>query len=204
MGTVEFTAALEHSNMSWLGAVLFLLTQSMVQCQDLGSSLDNGQIQVSCVELKNMHHAVARARVAYHCEDKPSTGNQTECDQRILEGLNSCSSAESGVCFFELIAEEEVCYPPYSPDDSMCNALDRVYGFLSYARLAFCQRPDSRGSCSMWAEIGCTGAILAADAGCAVANIEDGEALLIPCISAVMGVGSSCVPCICDVLGIGC
>ena len=53
----------------------------------------------------------------------------------------------------------------------------------------------------MWAEIGCTGAILAADAGCAVANIEDGEALLIPCISAVMGVGSSCVPCICDVLG---
>ena len=60
--------------MSWLGAVLFLLTQSMVQSQDMGTTVSFGQIEVSCDQLKNMHHAVARARVAYHCEDNPATG----------------------------------------------------------------------------------------------------------------------------------
>merc|ERR1712112_46577 len=169
----------------------------------MATTVSFGQIEVSCDQLKNMHHAVARARVAYHCEDNPATGNATECDQRLLQDLNSCSSADSGTCIFQLIAEEEVCYPPNNPEDEMCGALDRVYSFLSYARLAFCQPPDDRSDCGFSKIIGCTSAITAAYAGCAVVNVEDAELLnlIVPCVKAVLGVGSSCVPCICNVLG---
>jgi len=173
-----------------------------IHAVDEGQS-SNMSIQVSCDELKNMHHAVGRARVAYHCSSKPATGKQRECDQRLLQDLNSCSSAESGYCFFQLIAEEEVCYPPNNPNEA-CDALDRVYSFLLYSRLAFCQRPVSRSGCTIWNEMGCTAAILSASAGCAAVNIVDAETLTIPCIVAVLGFGSKCVPCICDVLGTSC
>jgi len=159
-------------------------------------------VTVSCNEMKNMHHAIARARIAYHCSDEPATGEQTECDRQLLLDLSSCSLEDSQYCFFKLIANEQVCFPD-NQQDEICNAMHRITNFLLYARQAFCNIPDPRSGCGFWTGLGCTAAILAADAACAVLNAPDGETLLIPCVTGVMGVGSSCIPCICDVLGIG-
>jgi len=159
-------------------------------------------VTVSCNELKNMHHAIARARIAYHCSDEPATGDQTECDRQLLLDLSSCSLEDSQYCFFQLIANETVCFPDNEKDE-ICNAMHRITNFLLYARQAFCNIPDPKSGCGFWTKLGCTAAILAADAACAAVNLADGEALLVPCVTGVMGVGSSCIPCICDILGIG-
>ena len=41
--------------------------QSHLNHQDINVTL-------SCAEMKKMHHAIARARIAYHCSDKPASG----------------------------------------------------------------------------------------------------------------------------------
>ena len=78
--------------------------------------------------------------------------------------------------------------------------MNRITNFLLYARQAFCHVPDRRDGCSFWTELGCTAAILAGSAGCAAINAPDGELGLVPCISGVLGIGSSCIDCICDVI----
>jgi len=180
-----------------------LSNQAGLQPIHVVSENSTGLIEVSCEELKNMHQAIGRARVAYHCSNKPATGKQTECDQRLLQDLHSCLTADSGGCIFQLVAEEEVCYPPNQPEE-ICNAMDRIYSFLLYARQAFCQRPDSRSGCSWWKELGCTAGVLAAGAGCTAIGWQFGEAeSIFSCVKGVLGHVSSCTPCICGIFGGG-
>jgi len=164
-------------------------------------AVSENSTEVSCEELKNMHQAIGRARVAYHCSNKPATGKQTECDQQLLQNLHSCSSADSGYCIFQLIAEEEVCYPPDHPEE-ICEALHRIYSFLLYSRQAFCQRPDSRSGCSWWKKLGCTAGVLAAGAGCTAVD-HGAVGKIFSCVKGVLGHVSSCIPCICGILGGG-
>jgi len=172
-----------------------------------GSEVSNSSssgIPVSCAQLKKMHHAVIHARLAFHCPLTSALGKETDCDKRVLQKLMNCQWEDDGYCFLQLITNEKACIVTgdlQPVTDGVCQTLQRMANFLKYARQAFCNTGHDTRGCSIWSEIGCTSVILSADAACGVVNAPDGEVLLVPCIAAVMGVGSSCTPCICDVIG---
>merc|ERR1719228_2049490 len=86
------------------------------------SPVSNGtDINVNCDQLKKMHHSMVRAKVAYNCPEKPTNDAPTDCDRQLLTDLSSCSSADSQYCFFQLIAQKEVCFPGTTGSEEACN-----------------------------------------------------------------------------------
>jgi len=161
----------------------------------------NTTIQVTCDQIKNMHLALAYARIARHCPERPASGDQTECDRRLLLDLTTCSNVTDQNCFFQLIADEEVCFPVDGSDD-ICGALDRIINFVFFARQAFCIYPEPRtNGCGYFHEYSCTSSVSAARTGCIGVGASMENEQLIPCILGVLGQQAGCVPCVCDIIG---
>jgi len=144
-----------------------------------------------------MHHALVYARLARHCSNTEASGNQTECDRGLLDDLVTCRDSPNQYCFFEMIAEEELCATTDADGtQAMCMAMDRITSFMLYARQAFCDEPDAKSGCSFWQSLRCTASILAASASC----LATGVVGMFPCIVGVLGRQSSCVTCLCRVI----
>lgn len=154
-------------------------------------------IDVSCDQLRTMHHALSLARVGYQCPEKATSDNPTDCDRDLLADLQSCSLANSQKCFFEIIAQEKACFPTNEPGE-VCNTLYRVTNALMYTQQAFCSDiANPNDDCPPWLEGGCVLGIEAAMAACAIFPPAE-----FACIVGFLGAAAPCVPCICLVSGI--
>merc|ERR1711990_439622 len=60
--------------------------------------------------------------------------------------------------------------------------------------------PDQRSGCPWYKKLGIEAAVLSAYAGCVVADIPDGETLLVPCILAATEVLGATAYCVCDII----
>jgi hypothetical protein len=156
---------------------------------------DDIPITLSCNKMKTMHHDVIRAQLAYGCSSCSSTGEPTDCDREVLRDLLTCPKDDS-LCIFNSIANRTSCAVSDDKPDTICNALHQLNSYILYTRQTFCETIGPRGSCGFFTILGCTAAVLAGGLACTASG-----PLFLPCMTGILGAGSSCIPCICDILG---
>jgi len=157
---------------------------------------DDITVTLSCNKMKNVHHEIIRAQLAYGCSSCSYTGEPTDCDRGVLRDLLTCPKDDS-LCIFNSFANRTSCDKP----DTICNALHQLNSYILYTRQTFCETTGLRNNCDFWSYFGCTAAVVGAGAACTAAGVISGGAAFFPCVAAILGVGSSCIPCICDILG---
>jgi len=130
-------------------------------------------------------------------------GEATECDRDLVEQLNDCG--KSTMCIIDTVSSSQNC----NNTEVRCSTLDRLIYASGNSRAVDCytQIPDERSGCNWFQEVALTAAVLAAYTTCFVANIPDGEVLLVPCILTATSAIGATTACICDIIpsgSIGC
>jgi len=146
-----------------------------------------------CDIMKTTWMKVIKARHALDCGSTAaiSSGVLGSSDhEAILEATRSCIGSDD-LCLIKKLGY----HVNTSSLGPVCSALREVGGGLLTAMGIFCHEELGSSSCSYWKDAECGGAILAAAAACTVTGPGWFE-----CISAALGVGSTCIPCICGVL----
>ena len=102
------------------------------------------------------------------------------------------------MCILEIVSNSLSC----NNTEVRCSTLDRLIYASSSSRALDCysHMPDQRSGCPWYKKLAIEAAVLSAYAGCVVADIPDGETLLVPCILAVTGVLGATADCVCDII----
>jgi len=111
-------------------------------------------------------------------------------------GLNDCG--KNTMCILEIVSNSLSC----NNTEVRCSTLDRLIYASSSSRALDCytHMPDQRSGCPWYKKLGIEAAVLGAYAGCVVADIPDGETLLVPCILAATEVLGATADCVCDII----
>ena len=111
-------------------------------------------------------------------------------------GLNDCG--KNTMCILEIVSNSLNC----NNTEVRCSTLDRLIYASSSSRALDCytHMPDQRPGCPWYKKLGIEAAVLGAYAGCVVADIPDGETLLVPCILAATEVLGATADCVCDII----
>jgi len=102
------------------------------------------------------------------------------------------------MCILEIVSNSLSC----NNTEVRCSTLDRLIYASSSSRALDCytHMPDQRSGCPWYKKLGIEAAVLGAYAGCVVADIPDGETLLVPCILAATEVLGATADCVCDII----
>jgi len=102
------------------------------------------------------------------------------------------------MCILEIVSNSLSC----NNTEVRCSTLDRLIYASSSSRALDCytHMPDQRSGCPWYKKLGIEAAVLGAYAGCVVADIPDGETLLVPCILAATEVLGATAYCVCDII----
>ena len=111
-------------------------------------------------------------------------------------GLNGCG--KDTMCILKIVSNSRSCYNT----EVRCSTLDRLIYASSSSRALDCytHMPAQRSGCPWYKKLAIEAAVLGAYAGCVVADIPDGETLLVPCILAATEVLGATADCVCDIV----
>jgi len=152
----------------------------------------------SCDQMKNAHHAIIRAQMAYACSCQSSTGDSTDCDREVLIDLLKCGGNDP-LCIFKSFNKTSCLIEGKMDTKTTCSALNNLSDYVIYTRKAFCAIDGLRSDCGFWDILGCTGLILGAGAACVAAGIGTFGIGFVGCVAGVLGAGSGCVDCIAEI-----
>jgi len=161
---------------------------------------DDITVILSCDKLKNVHHEIIRAQLAYSCSSCSNIGQPSDCDRTVLRDLLTCPKDDS-LCLVNSIANTASCNATEDKPDTICIALHQLHSYVLYTRQTFCEFTGLRSGCSFWTILGCTAAVIAGGLACTASGVLTAGTAFLPCVAGILGVGSSCIPCICDILG---